>query len=149
MATKHAELNVAFSADVNSGSPTKLGSGRATQTPAACENAGPNQGRFQPGQSGNPAGRPRGSKSKLSEDFWRDMHDTWQEGGKDAIKAMMREEPGRFVDCVARALPKDVNVKHEGTDAFVQLWQLISDGQAEAALEKVRQDKTQGEDSMH
>ena len=58
MATKRAELNLGFSADVNSGSLTKLGSGRATQTPAACENAGPNQGRFQPGQSGNPAGRP-------------------------------------------------------------------------------------------
>jgi hypothetical protein len=92
---------------VNSGSPTKLG----TQTPAACENAGPSQGRFQPGQSGNPAGRPRGSKSKLSDDFWSDMHEAWQVGGKDAINAMMREEPGRFIDCVARALPKDVNVR--------------------------------------
>jgi Family of unknown function (DUF5681) len=141
MARRHAELNRAISADVNSGSPTKLCSDGATQTPAACENAGPKQGRFQPGQSGNPAGRPRGSKSKLSEDFWRDMHDAWQEGGKDAIKSMMREEPGRFVDCVARALPKDVNVKHEATDAFLQLWKLISDGQAEAAMASIKQEE--------
>ena len=148
MATKRLGLNHAVSADVNSG-PTKLASGRATQTPAAGENAGLKPGRFQPGQSGNPAGRPRGSKSKLSEDFWGDMHDAWQEGGQDAIKAMMREEPGRFVDCVARALPKDVNVKHESTDAFVQLWTLISDGQAEAALEKVRQVETPSDDSIH
>src|SRR5918993_1271583 len=81
----------------------------------------------------------RAARSKLSEDFWRDMHDAWQEGGKDAVKAMMLEEPGRFVDCVARALPKDVNVKHESTDAFLQLWKLISDGQAEAALAAAKQ----------
>ena len=148
MAKKRVEYR-ALSADVNSGSLTKLSSGRASQTPAASENAGPNKGRFQPGQSGNPAGRPRGSKSKLSDDFWIDMHEAWQMGGKDAIAAMMREEPGRFIDCVARALPKDVNVKHEGTDAFVELWQLISDGQAEAALEKVRKDEPHGEDSVH
>ena len=145
MAKKRAERNVEFSADVNSGSPTKLGSGRATQTPAASGNAGPNQGRFQPGQSGNPAGRPRGSKSKLSDDFWIDMHEAWQKGGKDAIAAMMREEPGRFIDCVARALPKDVNVRHEATDAFVNLWKLISDGTAEQAIAKARGEDTDEE----
>jgi hypothetical protein len=28
---------------------------------------------FKPGQSGNPAGRPRGAKSKLSENFLQDL----------------------------------------------------------------------------
>jgi hypothetical protein len=138
MTTKRAERNVEFSA-------VGIGSGRATQTTAASENAGPNKGRFQPGQSGNPAGRPRGSKSKLSDDFWIDMHEAWQMGGKDAIAAMMREEPGRFIDCVARALPKDVNVRHEATDAFVNLWKLISDGTAEQAIAKARGEDTVGE----
>jgi hypothetical protein len=59
------------------------------------------------------------------------MSEAWEEGGVAAIKRVMDEEPGRFLTVVAQALPKDVNVKHDSTDAFLQLWKLISDGQAE------------------
>jgi hypothetical protein len=33
------------------------------------------------GQSGNPAGRPKGSKHKLQTSFWHDLHRTWKERG--------------------------------------------------------------------
>jgi hypothetical protein len=36
-------------------------------------------------------------------------------------------------------LPKDVNVKHDANEAFLQLWKLIRDGQAAEALAKVAQ----------
>jgi hypothetical protein len=40
---------------------------------------------------------------------------------------------------------KDVNVRHEATDAFVNLWKLISDGTAEQAIAKARGEDTVGE----
>jgi Family of unknown function (DUF5681) len=43
---------------------------------------------FKPGQSGNPAGRPQGSRNKLSEDFFRDLYDAWQAFGKPALETM-------------------------------------------------------------
>ena len=50
----------------------------------------------------------------------------------------MTADPVRFVAVAAQVLPKDVNVKNEATDAFVQLWKLISDGTAEQAIAKAR-----------
>jgi hypothetical protein len=50
----------------------------------------------------------------------------------------MAEESATFLAIAANVLPKDLSVKHEATDAFVNLWKLISDGQAEAALARVR-----------
>jgi Family of unknown function (DUF5681) len=39
---------------------------------------------FKPGQSGNPAGRPLGSRNKLSEAFLADFYQVWQERGIEA-----------------------------------------------------------------
>jgi hypothetical protein len=47
----------------------------------------------------------------------------------------------RFVAVAASVLAKDVNVKHEAADAFLQLWKLIRDGQAEAALAGIKEEK--------
>jgi hypothetical protein len=97
---------------------------------------------FKPGQSGNPAGRKPGSKNKFSEDFWRALANDFAEHGVSAIERVRTEEPAKYLAACVNVLPKDVNVKHEGTDAFVQLWKLISDGTAEQAIAKAR-----GEDS--
>lgn len=64
---------------------------------------------FKPGQSGNPAGRQKGSRNKLAEDFVADMHAAWQQHGKQAIDAMIADKPGDFVKTVAQLMPKDVN----------------------------------------
>lgn len=59
---------------------------------------------------GNAAGRPRGSRNKIAEDFLADVHEAWQEHGKAAVKSMATEEPSKFVQVVAGLLPKELNI---------------------------------------
>lgn len=66
---------------------------------------------FKPGQSGNPAGRPRGSRSKLSEDFLSDTYQQWQEHGSEALETMAKSEPAKFCQMVAGLLPKEMHIK--------------------------------------
>jgi hypothetical protein len=97
----------------------------------------PTTGRFLPGNTGN-GGRRKGSKNAYAEAFWADLQAEWEIGGRAVIKRVMAEEPAKFLAVAANVLPKDLNVKHESTDAFVNLWKLISDGTAEQAIAKAR-----------
>ena len=62
---------------------------------------------WKPGQSGNPVGRPKGSRNKLSEDFFRDLCDAWQAFGKPALETMAMLYPVEFVRLVASLMPKE------------------------------------------
>jgi Family of unknown function (DUF5681) len=62
---------------------------------------------FKPGQSGNRKGRPKGSRNKLSEEFFRDLCDVWQAFGKPALETMAMLYPAEFVRLVASLMPKE------------------------------------------
>lgn len=76
--------------------------------------------RFKPGQSGNPSGRPKGARSRLQEDFLKDVLQAWQDKGEAAIASMIQERPGDFVKMVAGLMPKEatlnINDHSEMTD---------------------------------
>lgn len=69
---------------------------------------------FKPGQSGNPAGRPKGARSKLGEAFVDALLSDWQENGVKAIIDMRKERPGDYVKVVASLLPKEITGEDGG-----------------------------------
>jgi hypothetical protein len=69
---------------------------------------------FKAGQpSANPAGRPKGSKDKLSGEYIGDLYQIWLQRGAQAIHDMIDDDPGAFVRVIASILPKDVNLTDE------------------------------------
>ena len=71
---------------------------------------------WKPGTSGNPAGRPRGSRNKLSEDFVAALYDDFQDHGSAAIAACRAEKPDVYVRVIASLLPRDVSIKVQELD---------------------------------
>lgn len=66
---------------------------------------------FKPGQSGNPAGRPKGARSRFSEAFLDDFCADWEEHGKLAIQTMRSERPHEYVKVAASLLPKELKIE--------------------------------------
>ena len=65
---------------------------------------------WEKGQSGNPRGRPRGSKQKLSERFLRNLHQDWKANGAEAIAAVRENSPVEYVKLIASLLPREGHV---------------------------------------
>lgn len=63
------------------------------------------------GQSGNPKGRPKTARQKLSESFVNDLQDAWKESGKEIIKRMVAEEPAKLLDAIVKIIPKQIEAE--------------------------------------
>jgi hypothetical protein len=63
--------------------------------------------RWTAGVSGNPNGRPVGSRQKFSQTFADDFLTVWNESGIEAVRKLAQTNFEAFVAIVARILPKD------------------------------------------
>jgi hypothetical protein len=71
---------------------------------------------FKPGQSGNPAGRPKGARHKLGEAFLSAMLTDFEAHGEGVIVKVRTEKPDVYLKTVASILPQQLNVKVEPFD---------------------------------
>src|SRR5262245_24728013 len=62
--------------------------------------------KFPPGQSGNPAGRPRGARSKLSELTLQKLLADFELHGDAVIEKVRNQAPAQYLACVVSLLPK-------------------------------------------
>jgi hypothetical protein len=96
----------------------KTATARKTKAPdsTGCKQDDPrSKGWFKPGQSGNPSGRPIGSRNKLDELFVEALFKDFKEGGVNAIRACRTEKPDVYLNVIAKVLPKQVDVKADSS----------------------------------
>jgi len=86
---------------------------------------------WQPGVSGNPAGRLRGSRNKLSEEVICALLRDFREHGQKAIAKVRREQPGVYLRVLALLCPREHQVQHSNP------LKDLTDEQLEAMIEYI------------
>src|SRR5215813_7267900 len=86
---------------------------------------------WQPGVSGNPAGRTRGSRNKLSEEVICALLRDFRQHGQEAVARVRRTQPAAYLKILALLIPREHKVEHSN------LLKELSDEQLEATIEYI------------
>src|SRR5262245_41098299 len=86
---------------------------------------------WQPGQSGNPAGRLRGSRNKLSEEVICALLRDFRRHGEKAIAKVRQTQPGVYLKVLALLIPREHKVEHSNP------LKDLTDEQLEAMIEYI------------
>ena len=88
---------------------------------------------WQPGQSGNPDGRLRGSRNKLSEEVICALLRDFREHGQKAIAKVRRTQPAAYLKVLALLVPREHKVEYSNS---LKNW---TDEELEAGIDLVKQ----------
>src|SRR5262245_5641615 len=84
---------------------------------------------WQPGHSGNPAGRLRGSRNKLSEEVICALLRDFQQHGQKAVARVRQTQPAAYLKILALLCPREHKVEHSN------VIKSLSDQELEAMVE--------------
>ena len=69
---------------------------------------------YQPGQTGNPKGRPTGARQRLTDSFIRDLSAHYAQHGAEIITRVAEQDPVSYMNIVARFIPKETTLAITG-----------------------------------
>src|SRR5262249_59094378 len=98
---------------------------------------------WQPGHSGNPAGRLRGSRNKLSEEVICALLRDFQQHGQKAVARVRQTQPAAYLKILALLCPREHKVEHSNVikslsdqelEAMVEYLQTLLEPQASGSV---------------
>lgn len=69
---------------------------------------------WKPGTSGNPSGRPVGSRNKLTENILSDLAEFYEREGLALIEKVRDENPGLLLQSLIKLVPKEAHLNISG-----------------------------------
>ena len=69
---------------------------------------------FKPGKSGNPSGREKGSRNKITKRYLDKLAKHFNEHGVAVLDEVRKDKPDVYLKLVAQLVPKDFDVNHSG-----------------------------------
>ena len=83
-------------------------------------------GRWRTGVSGNPTGKLKGTRSRLSRAYVADLAKVYSKRGFKALDNLAQDDPEAFLRLVAALVPRDLKVAVGGDNGFVAALQALS-----------------------
>ncbi|MET3694567.1 DUF5681 domain-containing protein [Methylobacterium goesingense] len=107
---------------------------------APTDNTAPKQrGRpFLPGQSGNPSGRPKGKRNRLTALFLEVVEKDFLDNGAAALKKLRENDAASYIRLVASIVPRELILEEEQKIDF----SLLSAGEIHDLLITARKDRS-------